>query len=212
MASKTSSHTSMALAKNNKIETRRLTLRTPEEADLEPYHSLRSDPRVMKYSATHLPDESLEVTCSKLMPSIPTSEVYEAKQGGRYMYVVCLRDGLSVGMGAYTTKTEIEPGAMVGDVGVIEFSQTEEGRLEGEVGYMLDPRLWGRGLVSEALEAYVAHWRDICKFGGVAIGLTAICEPENKASLRVLEKCGFRESKRWTHENGDKLITMALEV
>jgi RimJ/RimL family protein N-acetyltransferase len=37
--------------------------------------------------------------------------------------------------------------------------------------------------------------------------LMAVCEPENKGSLRVLEKCGFKEVRRFVFEaNGDALV------
>ena len=59
---------------------------------------------------------------------------------------------------------------------------------QGEAWYLLDPRFWGRGLVTAAARALVTH-------GFATLQLHRIwasCLPENPASSRVLEKLGFR--------------------
>ncbi|MGH9348104.1 MAG: GNAT family N-acetyltransferase [Vicinamibacterales bacterium] len=59
---------------------------------------------------------------------------------------------------------------------------------QGEAWYLLDPSLWGRGIVTSAVYALVTH-------GFTALRLHRIwahCLPENPASSRVLEKVGFR--------------------
>jgi RimJ/RimL family protein N-acetyltransferase len=61
-----------------------------------------------------------------------------------------------------------------------------------QVGYILHPNCWGRGLATEALAAVVGHvfaTRDVAQ-------LTADVDPRNAASLRLLEKLGFRETGR----------------
>ncbi|WP_374472102.1 GNAT family N-acetyltransferase [Phenylobacterium sp.] len=79
---------------------------------------------------------------------------------------------------------------------VVEF----EGRVIGkagayrlpDVGYILHPDAWGRGLATEAMAAVVAHvfaTRDVDR-------LTADVDPRNGASIRLLEKLGFRETGR----------------
>lgn len=57
-----------------------------------------------------------------------------------------------------------------------------------EVGYMLSPQIWGKGIMTEALDAVVSElwsheaiWR-----------IQASCHTENIASERVLIKCGFK--------------------
>lgn len=79
---------------------------------------------------------------------------------------------------------------------VIEF----EGRVVGkagcwrlpEIGYILDPDVWGRGFAAEALRAVVAH-----VFATHAIpAITADVDPRNAASLALLSKLGFRETGR----------------
>ncbi|MDO9076753.1 MAG: GNAT family N-acetyltransferase [Brevundimonas sp.] len=56
-----------------------------------------------------------------------------------------------------------------------------------DVGYILHPDVWGQGLASEAVGAaidHVFHSRDVDL-------LTADVDPENAASIRLLERLGF---------------------
>jgi len=74
---------------------------------------------------------------------------------------------------------------------IIEF----EGRAIGkagfwklpEIGYILHPDVWGRGLAREALEAVI---RVGFEHGGVET-ITADVDPRNAASLGLLERLGF---------------------
>lgn len=83
-----------------------------------------------------------------------------------------------------------------GDDFIIEY----QGRAAGkagfyrfpDIGYLLDPALWGQGLVAEALvpivaRAFTLHGLD---------RIMADVDPRNAASARVLEKLGFAESHR----------------
>jgi len=57
-----------------------------------------------------------------------------------------------------------------------------------DVGFAFLPEAWGRGYAMEAASAVLAHARD-------ALGLRrvlAITDPENAASIRVLERIGMR--------------------
>ena len=56
-----------------------------------------------------------------------------------------------------------------------------------EVGYILHPDHWGQGFAGEAVEAAIGHvfaTRDLEE-------LTADVDPENAASIRLLERLGF---------------------
>ena len=61
-----------------------------------------------------------------------------------------------------------------------------------EIGYILHPDLWGRGLAREALEAVIARMFEVR--GQVA--LTADVDPRNLRSLGLLGRLGFRETHR----------------
>jgi RimJ/RimL family protein N-acetyltransferase len=62
-----------------------------------------------------------------------------------------------------------------------------------EVGFILHPDHWGRGLGHEAMVAVIAHlqsaWPDLP-------ALTAEVDPRNAASLRLLARLGFAETGR----------------
>jgi RimJ/RimL family protein N-acetyltransferase len=73
-----------------------------------------------------------------------------------------------------------------------------EGRVVGkagffqlpEVGYILHPDVWGRGLATEAVSAAVDH-----VFATRAIdAMTADVDPENAGSIRLLKRLGFTET------------------
>lgn len=69
---------------------------------------------------------------------------------------------------------------------------------EAEAGYWIGVPWWGQGLIPEALEALLRHAFD-------DLGLSAVycCSfPENAASQRVQEKCGFRFLRTETGADG----------
>ncbi len=80
-----------------------------------------------------------------------------------------------------------------------DFIMTLEGRLIGklgcwklpEIGFLLDPELWGRGYASEALIAFIERRRSL----GSA-ELLADVDPQNHLSLRLLQRAGFVETRR----------------
>ncbi|MBT5875331.1 MAG: GNAT family N-acetyltransferase [Candidatus Latescibacteria bacterium] len=65
-------------------------------------------------------------------------------------------------------------------------SGSSTARTDLRLGYLLAESAWGKGLASELIGGFVA-W---CGSNGVG-SLAGGVEPENIASRRVLEKCGF---------------------
>jgi RimJ/RimL family protein N-acetyltransferase len=61
-----------------------------------------------------------------------------------------------------------------------------------EIGYILHPDCWGRGLATEALTAVIAHVFERHPIPA----LRADIDPRNTASIRLLTKLGFVESGR----------------
>jgi RimJ/RimL family protein N-acetyltransferase len=61
-------------------------------------------------------------------------------------------------------------------------------RDEAEAWYLLDPAQWGQGYAVEALRHLLAEGFDNCGLHRV----WACCVPENRRSVRVLEKAGLR--------------------
>ena len=74
-------------------------------------------------------------------------------------------------------------GHVIGDISVFDI---ENSRM-GNVGYRLDPELWGRGYATEALQAAVEFIFTHTELDR----LQATADVRNIASNRVLEKCGF---------------------
>lgn len=78
-------------------------------------------------------------------------------------------------------KTIVAGGQVAGNIG----SFLRDGKRE--VGYWIDRALWGRGIVTEALSAFLCLEQTRPLYAGVA--------RHNIASMRVLQKCGFSLSK-----------------
>ena len=74
-------------------------------------------------------------------------------------------------------KTIVADGQVAGNIG----SFGRDGKRE--VGYWIDRTLWGRGIMSQALPAFLRLEQQRPLYAGVA--------PHNLASIRVLQKCGF---------------------
>lgn len=72
-----------------------------------------------------------------------------------------------------------------------------------EIGYILHPDYWGRGLANEALIAILDHVFAAHDLGAV----TADVDPRNEASLRLLARLGFEETGR-----ADRTYEVAGEV
>lgn len=89
------------------------------------------------------------------------------------------------GMYASVSKVASEVEGVVGRVG--QRSNVLDGRPEVEVGYSLAPRLWGRGIVTAAVDQIVG----LAALTGLAGSVAATVGPDNTASVPVLKKAGF---------------------
>ena len=99
---------------------------------------------------------------------------------------------------------EKSTGAFAGDLGFAEFKREIEPSIQGipEIGWVLAPHAQGKGYATEAVRAVVAwgdqHFdraRTVC-----------LIHPENQPSLRVAEKCGYKEFHRTTYKGQPTLI------
>ena len=146
------------------LTTKRLHLRPPKLEDAEAaFERYASDLVATRFLLwkTHTTVEDTTAFLSQRMQA--TAE----KRGGRW--AICLQ----------------EDDTMWGSI-----AASVDGHV-AEVGYMLSPRLWGKGIMTEALEAVVAELWNHKKIWRIQ----ASCHTENIASERVLTKCGFeRES------------------
>ena len=76
-----------------------------------------------------------------------------------------------------------------------------------EVSYWIGREFWGRGVATEALRAFLAEDTTRPMFGR--------CAADNIASLRVLEKCGFRRigtERGFANARGEEIEELVLEL
>lgn len=94
-------------------------------------------------------------------------------------------------------------GLVVGSIGFYGPPEETEAAPEAEVGYGLVADARGHGAATEALRALLRETDRI----GVRVRASVL--PENRASLRVLAKCGFTELRGST-EDGELVMARPL--
>jgi RimJ/RimL family protein N-acetyltransferase len=104
----------------------------------------------------------------------------------------------------YWAIEEKAAGRFVGEVGFADFKREIEPSFGGapEIGWALAPWAHGRGFATEAVGAAVA-WGD-GHFG--TRQTVCLIDPDNTASIRVAEKCGYREFARTKYKNQPTIL------
>jgi ribosomal-protein-alanine N-acetyltransferase len=166
---------SASLTLDTRLETSRLILRAPRAIDIA---ELRS---VLRRNAEHLrpwspspPPGVNPVGLTELGRSI-AKQRREWKAGIGYVFVAVLRRGS-------------QP-----IIGRVALTSVARGPWQSaQIGYWVDAANGGRGLMSEGVEVALAF-----AFEQLALHrVQAAVMPQNHASRRILEKCGFREEGR----------------
>lgn len=145
------------------LETERLLLRQMTLADAPALHRLRSDKAVMQYINRPLTQtvEEAEGWVNVVIDNVSKNE--------GITWAICLKEA---------------PGEHVGNIGIWRI---DKANYRGEVGYMLEPSLQGKGIMYEALLKVV-------DFGFREIRLHSLeghIDPRNGASAALLKKAGF---------------------
>lgn len=156
-----------------RLETERLILRDHDPEDLEPYCEMESDPVYRAHQSVH-PRHELER--SFVQTWLPQKE-----------------------MGLLATVLK-ETGSYIGRTGLYPH-RTEDGLIvprEATLAFYLARPYWGRGLASEAGERFVDHGFKDLGLLKIHAGMNAA----NHASIRVIEKLGFR----WVRSGGDDKV------
>lgn len=160
------------------IETVRLLLRRPSEADAaEAFEAWTQDPETTRY-LVWLPHDSVEETQAFF------SWCDSGWEEGREFVWVFVEKASDRLVGSLAARP--------GPHGV-------------DLGYLVAREWWGRGFMTEVLDAVVPWW--LARDGVFRVWAT--CDVENLASARVLEKAGFQLEgtlRRWDrHPNlGDE--------
>jgi len=109
----------------------------------------------------------------------------------------------------YWAVVERETGDVIGETGFAELKRALTPSIKGkpELGYAFSAKAHGKGYASEAARAAVA-WGDQHLTEDT---MSCIISPQNAPSLRVAEKCGFREAARSDY-HGDEVIVFYRDV
>ena len=104
----------------------------------------------------------------------------------------------------YWAVTEKATGHFLGEVGFANFRREIEPSLDRmpEIGWVIAPRAHGNGYATEAVRAAIT-WGET-HFGPVRTA--CIIAPENAPSIRVAEKCGYREFCRTTYKDNPTIM------
>jgi RimJ/RimL family protein N-acetyltransferase len=110
---------------------------------------------------------------------------------------------LVMGFG-YWVVEEKATGDFVGEVGFADYKRDLEPSLQGtpEIGWVLASQVHGKGYATEAARAAIA-WGER-HFG--AIRTACIIHPDNIPSIRVAEKCGYREFQLTTYKGQPAML------
>ncbi|MDR3573319.1 MAG: GNAT family protein [Anaerolineaceae bacterium] len=147
------------------FETDRLYLRPIQQDDLESFIAYRSDPLVARYQGWEAPypREKAVVFLEEMKNKQP------GLRGDWYQIIV-------------TLKTD---GQVIGDVAFHIFA---EDILQAEIAFTFVRSYWGQGYATEAASRLLDYL-----FGELRLHrVRAICDVENLASARVLERLGMR--------------------
>ena len=147
----------------NVIETERLNLREMSEADAGVVLAILNDPGFIRFVG----DRGVR-TLEAAARYIDERFAESYRQNGFGLWLVETKDGrVPVGICGLLTRKEL---------GVVE------------VGYAFLPPFRGKGYAYEAASAALRHARDVLGLPR----LHAVVDPENAASIRVLEKLGMK--------------------
>lgn len=167
------------------IETNRLRLRAHRAEDFAGCHAIWSDPEVVRH-----------------IGGSPSSAEDSWRRLLNYAGLWSL-----LGFGFWLVE-EKRDGGYIGDVGFADFGRDIQPSLRGmlECGWALARSAHGNGFASEAVAAINA-WRQAHFPQRHAVCIIA---PENRASVRVAEKAGFRLWRETTYR-GDPTLLYARE-
>lgn len=169
------------------IETERLLLRRITNDDVNEVFELRSNPETMKF----IPRPLVKDNEDALLHIAMIEEKIETNIG--INWAITLKDNPKL-------------------LGIIGYYRMQPENYRAEIGYMLSPDFHGKGIIPEAVNALLKYGFENLKLHSIE----AVIDPENYASEKVLQKCGFvkeahlREAEFWEGKFLDKVIYSLL--
>jgi len=163
------------------IETERLRLRGHRLEDFEACAVMWADPIVVRHILGR--PSTQEETWGRLL-----------RYAGHWLHL---------GYG-YWAIEEKDTGDFIGELGFSDYKRNIQPAIDGvpELGWVLSPRVHGRGYATEAVRAALA-WSET-HFGSARS--VCLIAPENAPSIRVAEKCGYREIVRAIYKDEPTIL------
>ena len=162
------------------LETPRLILRSFQDSDLEPFLAYRNDPEVSRYQGWIMP--------------------YLREAAAEFIAEAQLIQPGTPGVWMQLALESRETGVLLGD---IAFHITKSNPRLAYLGYTLARASWGQGYASEAAHTVLDYLFRVLDLHRVV----ADCDVDNQASIRLLERLGFRREAHYLesfwleHEN-----------
>lgn len=170
------------------LDTERLLLRRITDEDVNEVFELRSNPETMKYIPR---------------PLVKNSE--DALE-----HIAMIEDKIITNMGINWGITLKDNSKLLGIIG---YYRLQPENYRAEIGYILLPEFHGKGIIPEAVNRLITYGFEDLNLHSIE----AIIDPENYASEKVLQKCGFikeahlKESDFYEGRFLDKVIYSLLE-
>jgi RimJ/RimL family protein N-acetyltransferase len=147
------------------LKTQRLCLRPFQESDLDAFVTYRSDPDVARYQSWTTP-----YSFDQAMTFLEEMKLAQAGTPGTWYQLAIER--------------QIQPG-IIGDCA---FQVLEDDNRQGQIGFTLARPYQKQGYAAEAVRGLLDYL-----FGELRLHrVTAICDVENLASVKLLERVGMR--------------------
>lgn len=103
----------------------------------------------------------------------------------------------------YFAVVERARGQLIGEVGLADFRRDIDPKLDApEAGWVFHPNWHGKGLAREAVSALL-DWAD----GRGMARTVCLISPENKASLTLARRIGFREVGRVSYHGSPAILS-----
>jgi len=148
------------------LTTERLVLRPHRAEDLDAVAAMAADAEVMRHIGG---------------VAQPREDIWRRMLCGPAMWML-------LGYGYWVVERRAD-GVVIGQLGFADFKRAMEPNIEGipELGYVFAAHAHGQGYASEGVAAAL-RWADETR---LADHYVAIIDPDNAASIRVIEKAGF---------------------
>ncbi|KAL5342418.1 GNAT domain-containing protein [Aspergillus crustosus] len=174
------------------------------------YKGIRTAPSVMKWSRQSHIDHSLEDTTKWIkeltegMDTTPNDSPLSSEAGSKLVGMAFAIREIAQLDEQQTAGGNRGEDKIIGMTGIRLIKSELSVGEQFEIGYMFVPSSWGKGYASETVQGLLPWWFKYSKdyFDGYSGGnggdgvdqdnVYAVVAKENTASLRIMEKCGFR--------------------